>query len=356
MPELNKQAVETWLETIEPNKRFHYKGTINGKVDPDSFDALRKIYSRLKTEGKIASCGINEGWYYRVEPISPIVNLEGGGQDYIDLVFPRSHLDDDVSEFGFEDLFAISPGDMVVIAGVSNSAKSSLILNLLADNIKYDKGIRLMGNEYVTADKTINPRFRRRLQCMNWSPVFTDGKLDFELLPVKTSFANYIKKNAINLIDWIAMPTNFFEIQGIHDSIKEKIGEGVVFVVMQKTKGKDYGDGGEFSERLADFYMTLDFLNEFESRVTLGKVKEAKAGARHVSGRSWAFEPVKGGASQGTHLRNIREITKCTNCWGKGWKQMGQSSKPCEVCNKIGWIDLPHKEIYAKPKADEIPY
>ncbi len=329
MPKLTKQVVETWLLTIEPNKKFHYKQVCAGDYDPSLDGALRKIIHDLKVERKISSTGNELGYYYKIDTIQPIRNINGGGIDYLDIIFPREHGDSEY-EFGWEDLLAISPGDLITLAGVSNSAKTTLALNLLADNINFSGGCVLMGNEYVTADKVVSPRFRRRLKLINWATIMDDeGNLKFDLLPVKDKFHDHITKGALNIIDWISMPGNFWEIQGIHDGIKETIGQGICIVVMQKTKGKDYGDGGEFSERLSDFYFTLDFLNQSESLVTIGKVKENKVGKR-ASGRSWAFA-----TNDGVNLHNIREVVKCKSCYGKGWKQ----GLPCKDCGKSGYLD-----------------
>lgn len=319
---LTQHSVETWLETVVPNKLFHFKETLFGQVSPESYGSLRTIYSRLSKERKVRASGLRDGYYYKIEQIKPIRSLDGGGGDYLDLVFPRSHSGDN-SIFGFEDLIAVSPGDVILVTGVSNSGKTCFVLNLLAENIKLLEGSVLMGNEYVTADRVITPRFRRRLKRMSWSELVNgQNQLQFDLLPVKANFENYIQKDKLNIVDWINMPNSFFEIAQIHEGIKEGVGKGLAVVVMQKTRGKEYADGGEFSERLVDAYIKIDPFGDWQSVLTLGKVKESKG---RTTGRSWAFAIVEGGTS----LHNIREVVRCSTCWGRGYTKIGRCSS-CE--------------------------
>jgi len=345
MPKLTKQVVQTWLETVEAGKAFHYKAVLDGLVDAEAWPSLRNIISDLRAANILAAAPNKDaGWYYKVEQIDEISNVMGGGQDYLDITYPASHEEEDPSGFPFADMLAVSPGDLLVFAGGSNSGKTALILNMLADNLNKDKDMLLMGNEYVTADKTVTPRFRRRFQAIDWSPILDDeGNLLFRLKPVKGHFENYIRKDAFNLIDWIMMPTNFWEIQVIHDGIKEHIGQGVAIVNMQKDPNKDYGDGGTFSERLADFYFKLDSFGTNESIIKVGKTKETKLGAGAVTGRTWAFEIMK---PFGVRLRNIREVVLCNVCFGKKWKKVGVNSVPCDACNRMGYVDKKVAEPY----------
>jgi len=323
--ELTKRIVEVWLETIEPNKRFHYKEAMNGEVSPEAYGHLRKIFHDLVIDRKAKSSGYRDGYYERLEQIEPIRSFSPNEDQFYDLVFPLGH-GGDGSEFGFENYMDISPGDLIVITGVSNYGKTGLVLNIMGENL--DKGVTLMGNEYVTADRIITPKLKRRLLRMNWVEWEDgNGELRFELLPVKHNYEDYIRKDRLNIIDWISMPKDFWGIAQIMDSIKSRIGNGLVVLVLQKVRGRDWGDGGEFSERLSDVYFKIDPFGENESMLTVGKVKEPKG---RITGRSWAFSIVDGGAN----LHNIRELKRCPKCRG------AHSSKNCPSCHGKGFVEL----------------
>ena len=78
--------------------------------------------------------------------------------------------------------------------------------------------------------------------------------------------------------------------------------------------------------------LRIDSFGNNESLLTIGKVKAPKCRA---TGRTWAFDIVDFGAN----FHRIREVVKCYNCYGKGWKKSGNSSVPCDVCSKTGYLD-----------------
>ncbi len=299
---------------------------------------LREILSRLSasTNGNIpltTPVGNREGIWKVLYDIKPIKWMDADEDAYFPLAFPRSH--EDGSSFGFEDLITISPGDLIVIAGVSNYGKTALVLNLLGENVDTYECV-LMGNEQTTLDQKPSPKFKRRMKRMNWvNWVNDEGELKFQLYPIGSDYEAYIPylaKDKFLLIDWLMLPENFWGVQTIMYDIKAAIGQGVVAIVQQKTRGKEFADGGEFSERFADVYLKIDPFGKRESRLTVGKVKDAK---QSITGRMWAFEIVDGGAN----LHNIRELEKCRTCWGKCWKKAGNTSVPCDNCSARGYVD-----------------
>ena len=101
-------------------------------------------------------------------------------------------------------------------------------------------------------------------------------------------------------------------------------------VVLQKGEG-DMARGGQFTKDFIDCELLIDKFTETESILTIGKVKEY---TRPVSGRKFAF-----GILQGVKIINFREIVQCPQCYGKGWKKSGNSSVPCNSCDKTGHIN-----------------
>ena len=170
---------------------------------------------------------------------------------------------------------------------------------------------------------------------MKWVEWSVDGKPKFDLYPIDSDYEAYIPylaKDTLCIIDWLLLPNEFWAVQNIMLSIKRAIGQGVAVIVQQKTRGKEWADGGEFSERFSDLYLTIDPLGKHESRLTVGKVKDPK---KSITGRTWAFQIVDFGAN----LLAIREIVKCPTCYGKCWKKSGNTSIPCDNCDRTGYIN-----------------
>jgi len=293
-------------------------------IDPRNSNFYMSI-KRLCELGEIKRLG--RARYKRLKKVKPIewwsdkVNTEP-----LDFYFPRSYGDE--TEFGFEDILEMYPGDLIVLAGHSNGGKTALALSILGENLDlFDKTPVLMGSEYTAADGKISPKFKRRMERMTWVEWVKDGQPRFELYPVGSDYEDYVQADRLNIIDWISLPGDFWMIDSIMKSIKDRLGNGVGVIVLQKNRTSEYGEGGERTERFADVYMTIDPLG-YESKLTLGKVKANKTTA---TGRMWAFSVVDYGAN----LHNIREVKKCPNCFGKGWK----NNKPCDYCDKRGVID-----------------
>ena len=272
---------------------------------------------------------IGRGRYRRIKLAVPIKWWDGTVTDSpLDFVFPSSH--EDFTSFGLEDLVEVYPGDMILISGASNFGKTTLALNILAENLDLMPAV-LMGSEYTAADGKITPKFRKRLTKMEWVDWMKDGKPRFQLYPVGSDYEDYIQADSLNVVDWISLPGEYYLIDTVMKSIKDRIGKGIAVAVLQKNRTSEFGEGGERSERYADVYITVDPYGN-DSMITLGKVKAPKGKA---SGRMWAFEIVDYGAN----VHNIREIVKCSKCWGKGYIRSGQNSIRCDGCRGLKYID-----------------
>ena len=234
----------------------------------------------------------------------------------IDLGWPLDR--ENNTSFDFEDHIVISPGDIIVIAGVSNMGKTAMILNLLWENMdRYP--CTLMGNEYVPS------KFKRRVSRMNWAnPLKEDGTAKFELIERRDGWKDIIRPNNINLIDWINLGDNFYQIGMIIEGIQSVLGGGIAVISLQKSEGKKLGLGDQFGEHLSSVYLVIDF-----ERLTVRKAKEWRG--KNPNGNTYGFQIVDGG----TQFHNIRRLKKCPRCYGTGHSKGGE----CDDCYSKGWVD-----------------
>ena len=328
------QGITDWLRQFE-GRVINIRDIMHGlNISPTQEGTFRVLLSRLaKQKEVIKPSGERDGNYQVLKRVKPVRWMDADETSYFDLSFPRSHTDE--SSFCLENLISISPGDLIIIAGVSNTGKSALALNFLAENMdKYP--CVLMGNEYTSMGNAPSPKFKRRLLNMNWANWLNEnGESKFELWPIRDNFEDYVQKDKINLIDWVNLDDEFWKIGHITEEIKDAVGGGVAIVVLQKSRSKEQAVGGDFSERMADAYLTVDPYGNWESRLTIGRVKAPKC---HATGRSWAFKIVDGGAN----LHEIREVERCWKCHGKGYALHGE----CPECAGKGYrtksqVDLP---------------
>ena len=308
------------------------------RIDPadNAWDSIRVLMHNFAKKKIVKPSGRNDGIYKVIRQVHPvrIFSVKRERRPPFDLHFPKCV--DTWEEFAFSESIVIREGDVITIGGVSNYGKTTLAMNFGGENIDYLPV--WMGNEYTTRvgetdEYEPTPRFLNRLDSMDWVKWTDDkGEDKFLLLPVKDDYAEHIVKDRINIIDWVNIDANqLYDISKVEEDIKAEIGRGVGILVLQKGENATSPRGGQFAKDFTDCELLIDKLSEKESMLTIGKVKEYTA---PVIGRTFAF-----GIFKGVKIINFREIVKCRHCFGKGWKKVGNSSIPCNDCNKTGYLD-----------------
>ena len=305
------------------------------RVDPSTpaWNGIRVAMLRLVEEKVVRASGRNDGTYKVVKQVTPVRIFGKERRKPIELIFPRDF--HTMEEMSFAKSLVIREGNLILLSGVSNLGKTLLALSFCAENL--DSNPVLMGNEYTTIDGEPDQRFLSRLDRMDWVEWCNgDGTERFTLLPVREDYAEHIIKDRINIIDWINLE-NHYEISPVMEGIKKEIGRGVGVIAIQKSEASDAGRGGQFTRDFADVELILDKLGNHEVLLRIGKVKES---TEQVMGRTFAY-----GIHKGVKIVDFREVMKCNQCWGKGWKKSGNSSMPCDNCRKTGYVDKPLKDM-----------
>ena len=330
MAEITTSEVRAFLKKIQGREVDLASLRRELLIDPasKSWDGIRNIMDQLSEIKVVKPSGRKDGTYKVVRKVERVnvFGVERERKPPIELIFPRDR--DTGMELPFAEMVTIRQGDLLLIAGFSNYGKTTLALNFVAENLSLNPV--LMGNEYTDADDQPKQRFLNRLDAMKWADWTNgDGQDRFELLPVHEDFEDNIIKDRINIVDWIDIESDFWEIKNISKRLKKAVGSGVVIAVIQKNEGKDAGVGGGMTKYYTDLEMLVDRHTNIESRITIGKAKECST---QVTGRSWAF----GIVNQGTALVNIREVVKCQVC--HGFKYI-KGKGACDNCNTVGWLD-----------------
>ena len=297
-----------------------------------AWESIRMSMSLLSTQKVVKPSGRSDGVYKVLIPIKPVVfSLDGDDKEGIlPVCFPRSYIDD--TTFGLEDMVELSEGDQVLITGETNFGKSTIAHSFLGENLGLFPESDLMGSEATSSAGEISPKLKRRLRRMNWVKWEENGKIRFNLLPVEHDYEDYIEPDRLTVIDWISLPGEYYMIDTLMKTIKNSIGRGLAVVVLQKNKGNEFAEGGQRSERYADLVLKIDRFGQYESMMTIGKVKSAKTKA---TGRTFGFTITDYGAN----LQYIREIVKCSKCWAKGYVRKDGEAKKCPICKGLKFVD-----------------
>ncbi len=331
---LVKKLVARWL-SFHKGERFDLD-TICRQLDISNRDLRHFVVKKLSYE---VSAGNLEKSVLVRPPIYTYTNKDIKIIDWINatdsnpipLNWPYGH--EDGSRFGFDGAVQIFGGDIIVIAGVSNTGKTALALNLVVENMD-DMRVSLQGNEYVPG------KFHFRMGRMTWAnPLKEDGTPKFELIDRHDNWADIIRPDNLNIIDWLNLDGTshpFYEIGSIVEGIQRKLKNGVAVICIQKDANKDMGMGGGFSQHLASLYLAIDFMPDKHLKMT---VKKAKSWTGHNPNHEmYAFDLVEAG----TLFHKIHRIKKCLSCGGRGNTRMGAV---CDLCSGSGHIKVPDGDI-----------
>ena len=200
----------------------------------------RKIMSRLVGDGVIEPHGKKAGDFRIVDKHESVIDWEhaevGGG---LPLRWPLE----------LEKRFEVMPGSVVIVAGESNAGKTALLLNVARLNLD------TFPTFYFSSSNETNARvLNKRLRAFNepldvWKPMTAISRAG--------DFSDVIRPDGLNLIDYLEMHQDFYEIGGRIAAIAEKLNEGVAVVALQKNPGSDYGRGGAMTMDKATVYLSL---------------------------------------------------------------------------------------------------
>ena len=163
---------------------------------------------------------------------------------------------------------------------------------------------------------------------MTWKEPLKNGKPKFELIERHDNWKDIIRPDNVNIIDWINLGDNFYQIGTVIEGIQAKLNKGIALISLQKDESKALAVGGHFSEDLSSVYFVID-----KGRLTVKKVKEWYD--HNPNGEMFRFDIANGG----TQFRNIQKIKKCPVCYASGVHRMVK----CDTCEGSGYIDV--KEV-----------
>lgn len=231
-------------------------------------NAARVAIHRLGKKGILERHSQRDGIYRRVETECEEIDWRKASTQDLNLNWP----------LGLSQLVKIYPGNIVVVAGVQNSGKTAFLLNLIKQNMNNHQ-IHYFSSEMGGTE------LKLRLQK------FKDINLDewrMNAWERSGNFADAIKPDAINIIDFLEIHEDFWKVGRMLKDIHDRLRKGIVVVALQKSKEKEVGRGGDMGLEKPRLYLAMD-----PGRITIVKCKEWR-GTRNPNGLSMTFKLVGG--------------------------------------------------------------
>jgi hypothetical protein len=164
-----------------------------------------------------------------------------------------------------EQFVNIFPGNLIVAAGSPNSGKTAFVLDFIHRNQKEFP-------IYYFCSEMGEVELRDRLDKF---PGMTINDWQFEAIERAADFADVIRPDCINVIDFLEMTTELYLVNQHLTAIHHKVGTGIALVLIQKKVGAAFGRGLEFGLEKPKLYLSMD----------KGKIQIVK-------GKSWAKKNV----------------------------------------------------------------
>jgi hypothetical protein len=261
---------------------------------------------------------------------------------YVNINFPSNHQAKDLSYFSLQDIVRMSAASVGVIAGETNAGKSVWARNLVWDNMDIHHVRYLVSQTSAAA-------FARYARNMTWAnPMKDHNTPKFEVIERYEDFQDLILPDAFNIVDWLdADKIDYYKIGALIKAMQVKLRNGLLWVMIQKNSGTDWGDGGIKSAKWADVYLTISHNKEKNfTRLNVQKAKEW-IGNHDPNGKVYGFEIV----NYGSQLANIREVKRCPKCWGSG---RDKQNNECYNCAGIGYLDV--SRVIKKSEPEALPF
>jgi hypothetical protein len=149
---------------------------------------------------------------------------------------------------GVHELVSIYRKSLIVIAGLPNAGKTAYCLNTAWKN-KDDFKIDYFSSEMGAAELQVRlKKFNHPLN--DWSKVRFVAK--------SGDFASAVNPNGFNIIDYLEVSKDFYEIGGLLTDIFNALNEGIAIAAIQKPPGRDTGVGGARTLDKARLYMAIE--------------------------------------------------------------------------------------------------
>jgi hypothetical protein len=230
-----------WFSYEEIDKEFNIR-TPNEKAN------RRNIIMRLK-DGVIECHPKNNKLLRHINVTTRLIDLKASAKRVpLAIKYP----------FSIERYFNTYPGNIIALAGAADAGKTAFLLNIVKLNM-YDFSIFYQSSEMGDAEL-----YSRIEKFEAESP----GEWNFVPEERSKDFADVIRPDCVNIIDYLELAGDFYSIADQLRAIHDKLATGIAIVALQKKRGAELGRGGDFGLEKPRLYLTMD-----SGKMTIQKAK-----------------------------------------------------------------------------------
>jgi hypothetical protein len=227
----------------------HIKGLCTDHVSEPSLRAI--LHRMVKQRRRIAAH--NRAGHYRIVSCDyKIMDLANAKSVRTDIELPLD----------LNAVVDLKAGQIVLVAGVTNTGKTSFMLDLMARNMKRWK-VRYINSEMDAAEfRDVLDQYKGVTKFDEWK--FEPIRLDRNMHPADLILPGY---GNLNIIDYLEAPEAKFAADWVAE-IHDRLDGAVACISVQRHPGRDYGHGGAMLNARPRLVLNLDW-----RKCTIAKVK-----------------------------------------------------------------------------------
>lgn len=227
--------------------------------------------SRLVKDGVIERHGGKNGTFKKIENDCEVIDFVNCDYKPIKVDLP----------LGLNELVEIYPGNIIMVAGVSNMGKTAFMIDVIYRNMK-KFNVTYFNSEMDSKE------LRKRLD--DFRAVQSIRDWTFQSKSVVEDMEHHISSGEgnINIIDYLELDQDHYKINGIIKKIHKKLDGAIAVIAIQKKPGADVGVGG-----YGTIYKARLALNIEKGVCSIFKAKNW-VGKRNPNGLKRQFEIIDG--------------------------------------------------------------
>ncbi len=231
----------------------------------------RRLLSYLEQKKKEIEQHPTDGRKYRQISQDDVIDYKSASQgNPLDLWLP----------FDIHKHFNTYPGNLLDFAGVTDSGKTALAVNIIRNND--DKWTIDYWTNELSAEE-----LNERLQNIDSSKYI--GDWNFAAKVIKPGYLNKIRSNILSIFDYIDVGDPYYRIAEEQQSIHDAIGKGVAIIFLQRDEARILGRGKAFSVQLPRLYVSMD-----SKSVYAYKAKTPRNSTNPLKGKTCDFKLTNG--------------------------------------------------------------
>lgn len=231
-----------------------------------------QVLTTLVKDDIIERVGNRNGMFRLIDSTAPDIDLHAPKQEALKVEFPLN----------LHAYYKAMPKNIIIVAGTVDAGKTAFMLRAASMNTFGPMKIRYQTSEMGVEELQSRLELFSDIEAEDWD------KINFK--EVSTNHQDYILPDGINIIDYLEITSNFYEIGGMIKSIFAKLRKGIAIIAIQKDTEAEYGRGGMFSAEKARLYVSLTSNPPAGGIAKIVKCKNWKNTRVNPNGRQCTFK------------------------------------------------------------------